>query len=198
MGGGLFSDAVMEMKLSAQGSRIIVSNHSPYSEVVSLPACEATYLLDSPGFQPSTRHAVEIVDSAGHSRSCLLVTSGGATGVHERSALVHDGRLIVAVGPRACSLRLPSLDLEWNVEVDAASCFGIYYSAKHDCFVSHGELAIVRVALDGTVVWSAGGKDIFSEGFVLHDDFAEVVDFNHETYRVDLATGDSSIIDVAK
>ncbi len=64
--------------------------------------------------------------------------------------------------------------------------------------VSHGELAIARVALDGTVVWSAGGKDIFSEGFVLHKDFAEAVHFNHETYRVDLTTGDSYIIDVAK
>jgi hypothetical protein len=49
-------------------------------------------------------------------------------------------------------------------------------------------------ALDGRVVWSASGKDIFSEGFALHDDHAEVVDFNHETYRIDLATGRSSIV----
>lgn len=188
----------MELKLFAHGYRITVSNHSPYADVASLPPCDAEHLLDWPGFQPSTRHAVTTVDPAGHSRSCMLIASGGATGVHDRSAFVHDGRLIVAVGPRACSLRLPGLDLEWNARVDDATCFGIYYSAKHDCFVSHGELSIARVALDGTVVWSAGGKDIFSEGFSLHDDCAEVVDFNHETYRVDLTTGESSIIGVVK
>ena len=188
----------MVLELSAHGFRILVSNHSPFAKVASLPACDATYMLDSPGFQASTRHAVKVVDSAGNSRSCMLIAGGGASGVHDRSALLHHGRLIVAVGSRACSLNLPSLDLDWNVEVDDATCFGIYYSAKHDCYVSHGELTIARVALDGNVVWLAGGKDVFSEGFTLYDDFAEVVDFNHERYRVDLRTGDSSIVDVGE
>ena len=69
---------------------------------------------------------------------------------------------------------------------------------QHDCYVSHGELTIARVTLDGKVVWSAGRRDVFSEGFTLYDDFAQVVDFNHERYRVDLTTGDSSIMDDGK
>jgi hypothetical protein len=39
-----------------------------------------------------------------------------------------------------------------------------------------------------------GGKDIFSEGFTLHDDHVEVVDFNQEKYRIDLSTGSSTIV----
>ncbi len=93
-----------------------------------------------------------------------------------------------------CALTLPSLDLAWSVAVDDATCFGVYHSLKHDCYVSHGELSVARVSLDGAVVWSAGGKDIFSEGFVLHDDYAEAVDFNREKYRINLVSGDSVIV----
>lgn len=181
----------MDLELSAHDFRIVVSNHSPFEG--DGPACDAAYRLDasesSSQFQPTTQHAVNVVDSVGHSRSCMLITGGGPTTVHDHSALVHGQALIIAVGPRVCALRVPSLELDWNVEVDSATCFGIYYSAKHDCYVSHGELAIARVTLDGKVVWSTGGKDIFSEGFTLHDDVAEVIDFNRERYRIDLATG---------
>jgi hypothetical protein len=124
----------------------------------------------------------------------MLTASGGASTVHAHSALVHDGSVIVAVGSHVCALRLPGLDLGWSVVVDQATCFGVYYSAKHDCYISHGEIEVSRVALDGRIVWSANGKDIFSEGFALHDDYAEVVDFNHETYRIDLATGRSAVV----
>jgi hypothetical protein len=189
----------VRLTLSADGLQIVVSNHSPYEPAAagSDAHADVTYDLDDvPGrFEPSSRHSVETVDAKGHCRSCMLTASGGASGVHDRSALVHDATVIVAVGPHLCALRLPALELDWSVEVDAATCFGVCYSAKHDCYVSHGELEIARVALDGKIVWSAGGKDIFSEGFALHDDHVEVVDFNHETYRIALSTGKCSIVE---
>jgi hypothetical protein len=55
-------------------------------------------------------------------------------------------------------------------------------------------LEIARVSLTGEIVWSAGGKDIFSEGFQIVGDYIEAIDFNHEVYRVDIATGRSKLI----
>ena len=73
--------------------------------------------------------------------SCILTAVGGATGIHDHSALICGDSCIIAVGPFMCSLHIPSLDLEWKAEVDWATCFGVYYSAKHHCLISHGELS---------------------------------------------------------
>lgn len=186
----------MDLKLFADGRSILVSNHSPI-EPTNDDALHygVTYELDPDSqYKPTSRHSVEVRELGGTLRRCLLTSGGGSSGVHSRSGLVRGSSLIVAVGPRVCALRLPNLALEWNVVVDDATCFGVYYSTKHDCYISHGELEVARLALDGTVSWSAGGKDIFSEGFSLHEDHAEVVDCNHVKYRIDLATARSSIV----
>jgi hypothetical protein len=184
-----------ELKLHANGWSVVVSYHPPHEPSELDGRYSRVHKLDpDPRAQPSSRHSVEVVDASGASSTCLLTSSGGASGVHEHSALLHRKRLVIAVGPYMCALSLTSLDLAWSVAVDDATCFGVYYSSKHDCYVSHGELSVARVSLEGAVIWSAGGKDIFSEGFVLHDDSAEAVDFNHERYRINLATGDSVIL----
>lgn len=59
--------------------------------------------------------------------------------------------------------------------VDAATCFGVYYLPEHACLISHGELEIARLSLSGEIVWSAGGKDIFSEGFRLSREYVEAI-----------------------
>lgn len=68
---------------------------------------------------------------------------------------------------------------------------GVYYSATHNCFISHGENEISRVAHGGKVLWQAGGKNLFTNGFELHDNHIEVIDFNGERYRMNIDTGAS-------
>jgi hypothetical protein len=50
------------------------------------------------------------------------------------------------------------------------------------------------VNLSGQIVWSTSGKDIFSEGFRIVDDHVEAIDFNHEVYRIDIATGRCELV----
>src|SRR5262249_18552 len=83
---------------------------------------------------------------------------------HGHSAVIVKGGCVVGVGDMLCSLSLPTLDLRWATKVDTATCFGVYYCPQHDCLLSHGESEIARVSISGQIVWSAGGKDIFSEG----------------------------------
>jgi hypothetical protein len=86
------------------------------------------------------------------------------------------------------------LEIQWFHKVDFVACFGIYYLEEHNCIISHGEVDIVRISLDGIIEWHTIGKDIFTEGFTLHKDYIEAIDFNHDKYRIDIITGASSII----
>lgn len=140
-------------------------------------------------YRPTSRHGLVLREGGNLRESCILLAGGGASGVHEHSAVTLGDTCFVAVGDTLCSLALPSLDVLWHRQVDAATCFGVYYSTKHQCLISHGELEIARVSLSGEVVWSAGGADIFSERFELHADYIEAVDFNRMVYRLDLANG---------
>lgn len=61
--------------------------------------------------------------------------------------------------------------------------------AARYALLSHGELEVARVSLNGEIVWSASGKDIFSEAFQVIGDRVEAIDFNNEVYHIDIATG---------
>lgn len=170
---------------------VVISDDYDYTSgsVDNTCAYSAEYDLTDKNYAPSSRHAVRVEKNDAEVASCILLAGGGASGVHEQSGVIHEDSCLVAVGSFVCLLRLPRLDLCWSAEVDDATCFGIYHSMEHGCFISHGELEVARLSYDGRVVWSAGGRDIFTNGFRLRADYVEVVDWNGEQYRVDLATG---------
>ena len=137
----------------------------------------------------SSKHSVVVNCQNGESHSCILLAGGGASSVHENSALVHGEKLLVAVGNFVCCLLLPKLDIEWRTKTDWATCFGIYHLPEHKCYISHGECDIARLSYSGEVMWQTSGKDIFTGDFFLREDFIEVVDFNDERYRIDIEEG---------
>ena len=145
-------------------------------------------------YRPVSKYGVVCREPGGATHSCILLAGGGASRVHEHSAVVVHGSFFVGVGDILCSLSLPALDLRWATKVDTATCFGVYHSPQHDCLLSHGELEVARVSLGGKIVWGASGKDIFSESFQIIGDHIEAIDFNHEVYRIDIATGRSELI----
>jgi hypothetical protein len=145
-------------------------------------------LVDDPSC-PSSQHSVVVKNGEDVLRSCILLAHGGATGIHQHSALIYENSCLIAVGSFLFSLQLPCLEIEWTAKVDTITCFGVYYSPTHDCFISHGELDISRVDHGGKILWQAGGKDIFTNGFELHDDHIEAVDWDNERYRINIDTG---------
>jgi hypothetical protein len=86
-------------------------------------------------------------------------------------------------------LDLAARQVRWAVAVDTAACFGVYYSAKRDALLSHGECEITRISRAGEVLWSSSGADIFTEGFDLKEAWVEAVDFDQKQYRFDYETG---------
>lgn len=137
----------------------------------------------------SSHHAVLVRHSSELIASCMLTAENGATTVHDHTALTLGSNCLVAIGSCVASLNIPSLTLKWATEVDQATCFGVYYSLEHNCLISHGELEITRLSLQGKIIWKASGADIFTNGFTLHEHTVEATDFNGRKYVLDIKTG---------
>jgi hypothetical protein len=143
----------------------------------------------------TSKHGVECQTTDGVKASCILFAGGGGSTVHDYSAILLEDRCLVAVGNSIVAIQLPKLDLIWHSVVDMATCFGVYYSHKHQCIISHGECEITRLSESGKIVWSYSGRDIFSEGFILHEDIIEVRDFNNDNYLIDIHLGEGWLVE---
>lgn len=155
---------------------------------------EAEYFFGDDSCCPSSRHRISVRHGGTILASCVLLSTGGGSGVHAQSAFVRGDTCFVAVGPFVCALELPTLRLLWQTRTDTATCFGIYDAPGYASIISHGELEIARLDYSGRLLWSESGRDVFSEGFELHEHYAEAIDFDGTRYRFDLETGRSHIV----
>ena len=149
----------------------------------NLQTYDTEICLDSEN--PTSAHGVRLDGKW----SAIFAASGGASTVHQHSAIEVDGRLYLAVGDQVVCLNLVTGLKEWSRRVDLATCFGVYWDRPHEALLSHGELQISRLSLTGDEIWSAGGADIFTEGFRCLGDGIEVIDFNRSVYLFDYRTG---------
>ncbi len=137
------------------------------------------------GCVPTSRHGV-IIDGL---PTAVFFADGGCSAVHDRSAILLDGNLYLAVGNHVVCFKVDSRRVRWTATVDSATCFGIHYNRKRDAILSHGELEIARFNRNGQILWSKSGADIFTEGFYLKEEWVEAVDFCQRRYRFDYDTG---------
>ena len=113
--------------------------------------------------------------------------------VHQHSAIFHKGKVLLAVGGQVVCFRPKPVQFEWNLEIDPAACFGLHFQPEWQAFISRGELEIARFSDEGRVLWASSGADIFSEGFCLHPNFIEAVDFNGKIYHFSYPTGEVGV-----
>jgi hypothetical protein len=192
----------MHLTLPHEGHEIVITAEAPdiprYEERCADNTCapEEEHFFGDDSYRPSSRHRVVVKQHDTTLASRVLLAEGGCSGVHTHTAFVRGDTCFVAVGPFVCALQLPTLRLIWHARTDAATCFGIYDATGYASIISHGELEIARLSYSGQLIWSASGRDIFSEGFELHDDHAEATDFGGTRYRFDLETGQSQILRV--
>jgi hypothetical protein len=112
--------------------------------------------------------------------------------VHQHSAILYKGKLLLAVGGQVVCFRPKPFQFEWQLEVDPAACFGLHFQPEFQACISHGELEIARFTDEGCILWASSGADIFSEGFCLQSNFIEAVDFNGKVYHFSYLTGELS------
>jgi len=139
----------------------------------------------------SCAHGLLTGDIESPDKSVVLLGIGGATGVHIHSLVCTENNCFVAVGDSVYSIAIPSLELNWCVKVDFATCFGIYLLPENNCLISWGEVDIKRLNLNGEISWSFSGADIFTENLEILENCIEVTDFNNQIYKIDIKSGQS-------
>ena len=115
--------------------------------------------------------------------------SGGATGVHEHSALLLSELLFLAVTNKIVCMRVRPFEYLWALRVDDATCFGIHFHTRTKSLLSHGELAITKFTEDGAIVWQSSGRDIFTGGFTLGEESIAVADFEGYEHHFSYSNG---------
>jgi len=185
---------MLEFPYGAQ--RITIADDPAYSagSADKVHTYTQEYFFGDRRYTPFSRHGVRVSRDKNEIACCILLAVGGGTVVHEHSAVVVANHCVVAVSRYMVSLSLPRLDLEWAVEIDFAACLGVYHSAKHCSYVSHGEVDIARVSYEGEIIWRYTGGDIFTKGFALSDDCVEAIDWNNTRYRIAMESGQGTVV----
>ena len=139
----------------------------------------------------SCAHGLLTGDMESPDKSVVMLGIGGATGVHIHSLVCTKNSCFIAVGDSVYSIAIPSLELNWCVKVDFATCFGVYLLSEKNCLISWGEVDIKRLCLNGDIAWSYSGADIFTENLEISEDFIEITDFNNQKYVINIESGES-------
>ncbi|RZK70863.1 MAG: hypothetical protein EOO85_20625, partial [Pedobacter sp.] len=96
----------------------------------------SSYFGDGAKEYPTSRHGIKVFQDEVQINNCVLIASGGATGIHQNSSLVDNDHLLICCCDTIFCLTLPDLKLKWKTQCDPATCFQIY---KHqDDYIIHG------------------------------------------------------------
>ena len=137
---------------------------------------------------PSSKHKIRLIENDEEINNCLIIGSGGGTGIYENSSILDNDNLLICCSDSVFSISILDLKLNWVKKLDMATCFKIF-RIEND-FVVHGELEITRIDSFGNIIWQFGGADIFvsldeQDSFHLNDDNIVLRDFTGTNYKID-------------
>jgi hypothetical protein len=146
-------------------------------------------------YRSTSIYGIKVFQDNALIKSAAVGAIGGATSIHETSAIIEDDRLILCCSDTIFCLSIPDLTLLWRTQADTATCFEIY--KYQDSYIVHGELEISRLNRDGKILWQQGGADIFTtingeQDFELTEHFIIAKDFENRVYKFDYDGNDLS------
>ena len=146
------------------------------------------YFGDGATEYPTSKHGIKIYQEDQIIDSCIIMGSGGATGIHQNSSILDNEQLLISCCDTIFCLTLPSLELNWKTQADQATCFQIF--KQQDDYIVHGELQVAKLDKGGKIKWEFGGTDIFvsidnEEEFKIENDGILLTDFGKTKYKID-------------
>ena len=137
---------------------------------------------------PSSKHGIRLFENDEEINNCLIIGSGGGTGIYENSSILDSGNLLICCSDSVFSISILDLKLNWVKKLDMATCFKIL-RIEND-FVVNGEFEITRIDSLGNIIWQFGGADIFvsldyEDSFQLNDNHIVLKDFTGTSYMID-------------
>jgi len=145
------------------------------------------YSADATAYQTS-KHGIKIYDEGQLINDCIVIGSGGSTGIFENSSIVDRDEILVCCCDTVFCLTISNLELKWRTRADEATCFTIH--KLDDDYIVYGELQISRLDRNGNIIWSFGGADIFvslddENPFKLETDHIALRDYSKNEYKID-------------
>lgn len=145
-------------------------------------------MIDTDRIISTSKQGIRIDRNGEDIASAIICEIGGATIIHDKSALVADDSLLICCCDKVYSLSIPKLEIKWKKRFDPATCFAIY-PFKED-FIIHGELQVTRIDMNGHEKWNFGARDILvtpdgQESFKLIDDKIKLRDWGGYEYILD-------------
>jgi len=146
------------------------------------------YVGDGAIEYPTSKHGIKIYQDEQIIDSCIIIGSGGSTGVFENTSLLDDDQLLLCCCDTIFCLILPELNLRWKTKADQVTCFQIF--KQQSDYIIHGELQVAKLDKDGIIKWKFGGADIFvsmdnEEAFKIENDGVLLTDFAKTKYKID-------------
>lgn len=106
------------------------------------------------------KHGIGIYRNGEILNAALVISNGGATGIHETAILIDNDTCLICCANSIFCLSLPELHKVWHTMADMATCFEIF--KYQDTYIVHGELEISCLDKNGNIIWSFSGTDIFT------------------------------------
>jgi len=146
------------------------------------------YFGDGATEYPTSKHGIKIYQDDQIIDNCIIIGSGGATGIQSKSSLLDDDKLLICCCNTIFCLTLPDLELKWKTQADQGTCFQIF--KQQDNYIIHGEIQVTKLDKDGNIKWEFGGADIFvsidnEEEFKVEKDGILLTDFAKKKYKID-------------
>jgi outer membrane protein assembly factor BamB len=139
-----------------------------------------------------TKHGIIVYKNEELLNSALVISSGGATAIHETSFLIDNDTFLICCADSIFCLTLPELNLVWRTMADMATCFEIF--KYQDTYIVHGELEISCIDKNGNIIWSFSGTDIFTtqtgkNTFRIIDNIIYATNWDNVIFQLNADTG---------
>jgi outer membrane protein assembly factor BamB len=121
--------------------------------------------------------------------TAVFGASGGNTGVHQHSAVYLDDKLYLVISNRIICMTIKPIKVVWNTTADSFTCFAIHLHPATGNLLSHGEIEISSLDLNGNLLWQSGGADIFTGPISFDETTVSVEDFEGRRYRFSVFDG---------
>ncbi len=149
----------MKISLNFENYNIEIFNDPIFSPNSTDNKIQYDSVIGETDYKPSSKHGIVVRSDGGIVKSLVILSSGGATGIHENCFVQVDRNIYLCAGDSIYKIEIPELEISWSVKIDDATAFQI--KKIHDDFIVHGELAISRLNQAGKIIWQNYGSDIF-------------------------------------
>lgn len=146
-----------------------------------------SYLAESE-YQLTSIYGIQVFKNDQLVSDCLIGAEGGSTGIYSNSLLIKDDKILICCADSIFKLNIPTLNLDWKMQVDEITCFSIY--PLEEDFLVHGELSLSRLNSDGEIIWQSGSSDIWvtldiEENVIIQENKILATDFEYLTSEID-------------